>query len=433
MAALGVACSTVPSNDESVGSAQGPLSGTYAADALDGDAPFAAITFLDERRYVYVAKTCVPADNGDGSDLGDDPGDPVADGDATPATADADPTDRGCLHAGTYTVTSTTLALRDDGASHEVSLSLASIDADGDEVQDPDAETVGSTDQGSLLGTQSLGTRAGASLILGGGSLLGQRSVSQFAAGGTRMRRTGLARGSGVGTACTIDSGAAGTCQRTSTCASQGKLSTRNFCPGPYDVQCCTAKASSSPGSSGSTPATGDDSLVGNGPVALARQWVAVKMPYCQAVNGGTELDRKCVSLRGSRTCNRTGAANRPSWNGYRSDCSGLVSFAWGLKAPGLTTRGFLPGAAKYVPTQDLQPGDALVRPGRHVVLFARWIDKDKGQATVIAEPGCASRGGAYAQEQTWSLGAKPGAQPGQHWSSGTYYAIRSKTGWVTN
>lgn len=109
------------------------------------------------------------------------------------------------------------------------------------------------------------------------------------------------------------------------------------------------------------------------------------------------------------------------------------MSFAWGLKAPGLTTRGFLPGAAKYVPTQDLQPGDALIRPGRHVVLFAKWTNKDKGQATVIAEPGCASRGGAHAQEQTWSLGAKPGAQPSQHWSSGTYHAIRSKTGWVTN
>ena len=285
---------------------QGPLSGTYSADALDGDAPFAAITFLDQSHYVYVAKTCVPPDTGDGSDLGDDPGDPVADGDAAPTTATADPTDGGCLHAGSYAVTTTTLTLRDDGASTDVVLAIGSLDAEGDEVQDPDAETaVGST--GSLVGTQSVGPRARASLILGGGSLLGQRSVSQFSAGGTRMRRTGLTQGSGVGTACTIDSGAAGTCQTTSTCASQGKVSTRNFCPGPYDVQCCTARGSSSSSSSGSAAGSegaDDTSLVTNGPVALARQWVAVKMPYCQAVNGGTELDAKCVSLRGSRTCN---------------------------------------------------------------------------------------------------------------------------------
>lgn len=110
---------------------------------------------------------------------------------------------------------------------------------------------------------------------------------------------------------------------------------------------------------------------------------------------------------------------------------SGLVSYAWGLKAPGVTTKGFLPGAAKYIPMQDLQPGDALIRPGSHVVLFRKWTNKDKGTAIVIAEPGCAAKTD-HATDQSWSMGKKPGAGTSAHWPGGTYYAIHSKTGWLS-
>jgi len=447
LAGLAVACSSSPSSSDSTTDApQGPLSGTYSTDSLEGDAPFAAITFLDQSHYQYVAKTCLPPDTGvEGAGLGDDPGDPVADGDASASTP-VDPTDDGCIHTGTYTLSNTTLTLTDEGESKGIALPLAALDADGDEVEDPDAtSTVGESD-GGLIGTQALGTRTfgdstvepRTSLILNGSSLLGSSSVSQFSVGGTHMRRTGLVSGSGVGTACTIGSGQAGVCQKTSTCTSQGKVSTQNFCPGPNNVQCCTTKTSSS--STGtddtgtgtdSTSSGSDGSLVTNGPVALASQWVTVQMPYCQAANGGSELSAACRRLRGTKTCNRTGAANKASWNSYRSDCSGLVSYAWGLKAPGLTTNGFVPGAAKYIPMQDLQPGDALIRPGRHMVLFKKWTNKDKGTATVIAEPGCAAKT-KHATEQNWTMGKKPGAQTSAHWSGGTYYAIRSKTSFLT-
>ena len=272
-------------------------------DALDGDAPFATITFLDQSHYQYVAKSCVPQDTGvDGDGLGDDPGDPVADGDAS-ASAAVDPTDNGCIHDGTYTLSNTTLTLTDDGESKGVTLAVASLDADGNEIQDPDAtSTIGAGDGGTLLG-QALTTRAFGSdtgtlapqtLIVKGATLLGSSSVSQFSVGGTHMRRTGLNQGSGVGSGCTIGSGQAGVCAKTSTCAAQGKVSTQNFCPGPYNVQCCTANAASSStggdtgGSDGSsTPSTSDGSLVQNGLVALAELWVSAQMPYCQAVNGG--------------------------------------------------------------------------------------------------------------------------------------------------
>ena len=445
LAGLAVACSASSSSDSTTEAPQGPLSGTYSTDALDGDAPFAAITFLDQSHYSYVAKTCVPQDDGvDGDGLGDDPGDPVADGN-TPASTAVDPTDNGCIHTGTYTLSNTTLTLTDEGESKGVSLPLASIEATGDEVGDPDAtSTVGGGDGGTLVG-QALSTRtfggtesvAPQTLILSGASLLGSSSVSQFSAGGTHMRRTGLNRGSGVGTACSIGSGQGGSCQKTSTCSARGLVSTQNYCPGPYNVQCCTTKTSSSSGDDtgsddgANTGSSTDRSLVQNGPVALAEQWVSVQMPYCQAANGQAEHDAACRRLRGTSTCNRTGAANKASWNSYRSDCSGFVSYAWGLRAPGLTTRGFVPGAAKYIPMQDLQPGDALIRPGSHVVLFKKWVNKDKGTAVVVAEPGCAARV-SHAIDQNWSMGRKPGAQTSAHWSGGNYYAIRSRTSYLT-
>lgn len=185
---------------------------------------------------------------------------------------------------------------------------------------------------------------------------------------------------------------------------------------------------------SASTPSSSDSSLVTNSAVASAMQWVNVKMPYCWAINHAHEDDDDCHPIHG-QTCDRTGAADNPAWNGFRSDCSGLVSFAWGLAPPGLTTAkgNFTPGVASYIPTQDLQPGDALLKTGHHIVLFEKWTNKDNGEATVIAEPGCTDMIGAYAQEQPWSLGAAPGKTPQASWGDrGTYYAIRKKTGTLT-
>jgi hypothetical protein len=54
-------------------------------------------------------------------------------------------------------------------------------------------------------------------------------------------------------------------------------------------------------------------------------------MPYCGGVNGGT--DYICGG-----TCYRSGAGNTAQWNVYRTDCSGLVSWAWGVPGPGWTT-----------------------------------------------------------------------------------------------
>jgi hypothetical protein len=416
---------------------QGPLSGTYSADTMDGTAPFITITFLDQSHYQYVAKSCVavdlsePGDDGDDDDggvtsypdLGADPGDQVADNGATP-DYDADPTDDGCIHSGTYSFTATTLTLTDDGATAGVTVPIGQIAADGSEVTDPSATVLN-----GASASQSLeGATKPDSLVVGGSSaLFGTTSVSQFSAAGMSLRRTGLATGSGVGTACTVSTtGVSGTCMTTSSCAAAGKTSTPDYCPGPANVQCCTTGSGSS-GSGGSGGTNTMSGLVTAAAVATAETWVSVKMPYCQAANGGRELDSACYNVTG-RTCTRTGAANQAKWNKYRSDCSGLVSYSWGLPAPGLTTSGFLPGTAKYIPMEDLQPGDALIRPGTHMVLFKAWKNKAAGTATVVSEPGCSAKGGPYAQEQSWSMGKAPGAATSAHWAGATYYSIRKKT-----
>jgi predicted heme/steroid binding protein len=65
----------------------------------------------------------------------------------------------------------------------------------------------------------------------------------------------------------------------------------------------------------------------------------------------------------------------------YRRDCSGFVSMAWNLSAPGLVT-GTGPGTGLYtvshpIAKDELLPGDIMLAPGvgsaGHVTLFAGW------------------------------------------------------------
>ncbi|MFT3775394.1 MAG: hypothetical protein QM820_59365 [Minicystis sp.] len=115
--------------------------------------------------------------------------------------------------------------------------------------------------------------------------------------------------------------------------------------------------------------------------VSRARQWVTVAMPYCQAANG--QYDSFC-----GKTCQRTGAASSAEWDPYRSDCSGYVSWAWGLAAPGLNTSNLSTRFATIAANQ-LQPGDILLRTGVHAVLFEQWLDKATGKARILEEQNC--------------------------------------------
>jgi hypothetical protein len=117
---------------------------------------------------------------------------------------------------------------------------------------------------------------------------------------------------------------------------------------------------------------------------ARANEWVSAKLKYCQAPNGGRDYDAAC-----STYCSRQANAQ---WDPYRSDCSGFVSWAWGLPSPGRVTGQFAPfvtDITKAIQAIELQPGDA-VNNSEHIMLFKEWVTKGS-VATFLEEPGCSS------------------------------------------
>ncbi|MFB7472475.1 peptidoglycan-binding protein [Kitasatospora sp. NPDC056184] len=69
--------------------------------------------------------------------------------------------------------------------------------------------------------------------------------------------------------------------------------------------------------------------------------------------------------------------------DGYRQDCSGFVSMAWGLGSSQTTWT--LPDFAERITKADLQPGDVLIynnpaspQSGSHVTIFGGWTDSSR-------------------------------------------------------
>jgi len=150
--------------------------------------------------------------------------------------------------------------------------------------------------------------------------------------------------------------------------------------------------------------------------IARAESWVAVKMPYCQVPNHVHDIDPYCPSV-----CTRPDNA---TWNPYRLDCSGFVSYVWGLGAPGRVTKQLAPfvnDITHTIAAIDLQAGDA-VNNDEHVMLFKAWVQKGN-VATFVEEPGCQTSQ-PYAREVTTSVSVSGDTI---HLASNgmTFYAIR--------
>jgi hypothetical protein len=152
------------------------------------------------------------------------------------------------------------------------------------------------------------------------------------------------------------------------------------------------AAAAAAAGGCSSAPGPAEDigttsAAISTGDIlSRAQQWVNAQLLYCQSPNGADDsIDPSCPS-----TCVRQ---SNSEWDPYRSDCSGFISWAWGLPPPGLTTEGFAPADTTYstvIQGMDLQPGDALNIPGDHIVLFVSWITVGS-EASFYEEPGCSA------------------------------------------
>jgi hypothetical protein len=89
---------------------------------------------------------------------------------------------------------------------------------------------------------------------------------------------------------------------------------------------------------------------------------------------------------------------------GYRQDCSGYLSYIWGLGEPNQSvTQPITSSFSNYsykISAEELQPGDALNKPDSnpgddnfdgHIVLFGGWVDQNAGTFTVYEVTGKAT------------------------------------------
>ncbi len=154
----------------------------------------------------------------------------------------------------------------------------------------------------------------------------------------------------------------------------------------------CTGDISGSGDPAAMTP-DAPAAVAGSQSIARGMLWVAAQVPYCQAANHQPDYDSACSS-----TCTRPDV---PDWDPYRSDCSGFVSWAWDLPAPGRVTSEFSPfqnDLTHVISAADLRPGDA-VNNSEHIMLFVEWTTP-LTEAKFMEEPGCSSSQ-PYAREFT--------------------------------
>ncbi|WP_189259161.1 hypothetical protein [Lentzea flava] len=108
--------------------------------------------------------------------------------------------------------------------------------------------------------------------------------------------------------------------------------------------------------------------------LARSRTWISARVPYSQS---------DCFG-------NKYGA--------YRTDCSGYVSMAWGLRIS--YTTHILEQVAHRIDWEDLRPGDALNDRENHVALFVGWADAAKTRPIVREQAG---PDGSRPVQRVWS------------------------------
>jgi len=186
------------------------------------------------------------------------------------------------------------------------------------------------------------------------------------------------------------------------------------------------AAAACSSGPGGEALGSSASAISGSSIVSRGMEWVNAGLHYCQAARGDVDYDSSCWAWEGpSHRCDRESNA---AWNAYRSDCSGFVTWAWGLPPVGdggYTTSDFAPYDNAFSHTIDgsnLQPGDALNKtPDEHIILFKQWVSAGHS-AVFMEEPGC-SASPPHAHEFTSDVSIS-GSEVYVDYEGATFYAI---------
>jgi hypothetical protein len=112
-------------------------------------------------------------------------------------------------------------------------------------------------------------------------------------------------------------------------------------------------------------------------------------VPYCWGCHGSLANFRSQIErgVKAGNVCTR----NAPRNDVAGVDCSAFVSAAWGLGVHYTTAA--IPAIAKPVANPwDLRPGDALNKPGSHVMLFLRFTPDRKAEVMESSTGGCNGR-----------------------------------------
>ena len=112
-------------------------------------------------------------------------------------------------------------------------------------------------------------------------------------------------------------------------------------------------------------------------------------VPYCWGCHGSLAnfMQRMDAGTMAGNVCTH----NAPRTDVAGVDCSAFVSAAWGLSVH-YTTAAIPAIARKLENPWDLKPGDALNKPGSHVMLFLRFTPDRKAEVMESSTGGCNGR-----------------------------------------
>jgi hypothetical protein len=112
-------------------------------------------------------------------------------------------------------------------------------------------------------------------------------------------------------------------------------------------------------------------------------------VPYCWGCHGS--LNQFRANIANGMLAGNVCTHNNPRPDTAGVDCSAFVSAAWGLSTHFTTAA--IPGITQQLQNAwDLQPGDALNKPGSHVMLFLRFTPDRKAEVMESSTGGCNGR-----------------------------------------
>jgi hypothetical protein len=109
-------------------------------------------------------------------------------------------------------------------------------------------------------------------------------------------------------------------------------------------------------------------------------------VPYCWGCHGS--LNQFRANIANGMLAGNVCTHNNPRPDTAGVDCSAFVSAAWGLSTHFTTAA--IPGITQQLQNAwDLQPGDALNKPGSHVMLFLRFTADRRAEVMESSTGGC--------------------------------------------